>query len=160
MVTEPRFQLTTRDHAVLQALLDDHDGPHGPYSLLLEQKLRACAIAFSDDIGADVVRLGVRVAYTVNGQPAGPHRLVQDDAHDLPHDMVSIRTMRGLALIGLRDGAAITVDLGNGGVEELVVGKVLPESEAGGSTVVSFRPRKATAPVPGPEDDDPGPRAA
>ena len=160
MVTEPRFQLTTRDHAVLQALLDDYEGPHGPYSLLLGQKLRACAIAFSDDIGADVVTLGARVAYTVNGAPAGPHRLVQDDAHDLPHDTVSIRTMRGLALIGLCEGAAVTVDLGNGAIEELAIGRVLPEPEAGGATVVSFRPRNAAAPVSGPEDDDPGPRAA
>lgn len=176
MVTEPRFHLTTRDHAVLQALLDEYRGPHGPWSRLLEQKLRESAIAFSDDIAAGVVTLDSRVAYRVNGLPAGPHRVVQSDASDLPHDMVSIRRMRGLALLGLAEGLALAVDLGNGAIEEIEVGKVLfqPEAHARASsaapasahdaaTVVSFRPRPATRPAfPGPEpdDDDPGPRAA
>jgi regulator of nucleoside diphosphate kinase len=181
MVTEPRFHLTTRDHAVLRALLDDDDGPHGPYRLLLQRKLTASAVALRDDVGPGVATLGARVSYTVNGVPAGPHLLVQENAPDLPrdpdlpHDKLSIRTMRGLALIGLGEGGAIRLDLGNGAVEELAIVRVLPETaerveapaadqaRAGsGATVVSFPSRRtgAPAPVPGPEDDDPGPRAA
>ncbi|MCO5156230.1 MAG: hypothetical protein M9945_05660 [Aquamicrobium sp.] len=175
MATEPRFHLTTRDHAILQALFDAHRGPHGPYLLLLEQKLRGSALAFSDDIPADVVTLDSSIAYTVDGVLAGPHALVEDDA---PDDAVSVLTLRGLALLGLREGSAVTVDLGDGVSEVVRVVKVLSQPEAaarssadaagtstadaGGGAVVRFRPRAArpTFPDPGPDDDDPGPRAA
>lgn len=177
MATEPRFHLTTRDHAILQALFDAHRGPHGPYLLLLEQKLRGSALAFSDDIPADVVTLGSSIAYTVDGVLAGPHALVEGDA---PGDAVSVRTLRGLALLGLSEGGAVTVELGNGVSEALRVVKVLSQPEAaarsradadaadknaadaGGGAVIRFRPRAARPafPDPGPEDDDPGPRAA
>lgn len=178
MATEPRFHLTTRDHAILQGLFDAHRGPHGPYLLLLEQKLRGSALAFSDDIPADVVTLGSRVAYTVDGAPAGPHALVEGDAPDRPADAVSVRTLRGLALLGLSEGSAVVVDLGDGVSEALRVVEVLSQPEAaargkaaatgagkageGGGAVVSFRPRAARPafPDPGPDDDDPGPRAA
>lgn len=175
MATEPRFHLTTRDHAILQALFDAHRGPHGPYLLLLEQKLRGSALAFSDDIPADVVTLGSSIAYTVDGVLAGPHVLVEGDA---PDDAVSVLTTRGLALLGLREGSAVTVELGNGVSEVVHVVKVLSQPEAaargsadaagtnaadaGGGAVVRFRPRAARPafPDPGPDDDDPGPRAA
>ena len=169
MATEPRFHLTTRDHAILQALADGWRGPRGPYLLLLEHKLRASALAFSGDIAADVVTLDSRLSYTVNGAEAGPHMLVQDNAPDLPEDRLSVRTMRGLALLGLSEGDSAAVDLGNGVTEALRVVRVLsqPEAEArsragGDATVVRFRPRAASpaAIETGPDDDDPGPRAA
>lgn len=187
MATEPRFNLTTRDHAILEALLDAYGGPRGPWVQLLEQKLRASAIAFSGDIAADVVTLGSRVAYRVDGKAAGPHKLAESEAAAAVPDEISIHTLRGLALLGLAEGDAVIVGLGEGASEQLVVDKVLsqPEAEArrrvpapgpslaadagDGSTVVSFRPRPAgrqgfpgpgPGPAPGPDDDDPGPRAA
>lgn len=184
MATEPRFHLTTRDHAILQALLDAYAGPHGPYVQLLGQKLRQSAIAFSDDIAADVVTLGSKVAYSVDGKAAGPHVLAEEAG--TAEGAVSIHTLRGLALLGLAEGAAVLVDRGDGASEQLVVGRVLsqPEAEtrrrapaagaAAGATVVSFRPKPArqafadsfpnsgpnSGPDSGPDDDDPGPRAA
>ena len=178
MATEPRFHLTTRDHAILQALFDAQRGPHGPYLLLLEQKLRGSALAFSDDIPADVATLGSRIAYTVDGVPAGPHVLVEGDVPGHAEDGLSMRTLRGLALLGLSEGSAVVVDLGGGARETLRVVEVLSQPEAaargkagapdagaagkGGAAVVSFRPRAARPafPEPAPDDDDPGPRAA
>jgi len=179
MATEPLFHLTTRDHAILQALFDAHRGPHDPYLLLLEQKLRASALAFSDDIAADVVTLGSRVAYAVDGAPAGPHTLFEAEA---PEEGLSVLTLRGLALLGLSEGAALSVDLGGGASETLRVDKVLSQPEAAardraasseaagggaGAAVIGFRPRAARPafpdpafPDPAPDDDDPGPRAA
>lgn len=168
MVTEPPFHLTTRDHAILQALFDAWRGPHGPYSLLLGQKLRGSALAFSGDIGRDVVTLGSRIAYTVDGRPAGPHVLAEEP--DPAEGAVSISTLRGLGLLGLTEGSTAVIELGDGAREELHVVKVLsqPEAEArlnasstDGATVVSFRPRARPAfSGDGPEDDDPGPFAA
>lgn len=190
MATEPRSHLTTRDHVALQALLDAYDGPHGPYAQLLEQKLRESAVSFSDDIAATIVTLGSSLIYTVDGRISGPHVLVDGDvdgdvgadaeASRQGHRMLSIRTLRGLALLGLAEGDAVAVDLGEGASEELVVRQVLsqPEAEArhrtpapsriaaadpgSASTVVSFRPKppRQTFADPGPDDDDPGPRAA
>jgi len=177
MVTEPRFRLTTKDHAILQAMLDQHRGPHGPFVQLLDHKVRASAIAFRDDIPPGVVTLDSRVTYRVDGVLAGPHVLVRSDGPDLPDHALSIHTIRGLALLGLSERGEVVVDLGDGVTEALRVEAVLwqPEAEArkrqgvrgaaaaaDAGTVVSFRPRTAPAMPgrPGPEDDDPGPRAA
>lgn len=168
MATEPRFHLTTRDHAILQASLDAWRGPHGPYAQLLGQKLRESAIAFSNDIAAGVVTLGSDVAYTVDGKAAGPHVLTEDA--DPAEGAVSVSTLRGLMLLGMSEGSTAVVDLEDGAREELRVVKVLsqPEAEArrraasaAGATVVSFRPKARPAfSGDGPQDDDPGPRAA
>ena len=179
MATEPLFQLKTRDHAILQAMLERHGGARGPFARLLERKVRTSAICFRDDIPADVVTLDTRLSYRVNGRPAGPHVIVQGEVDDLPDHAVSIRTIRGLALLGLSERACITVDLGRDVAEELCVEHILsqPEAEArlratahqlargeeAGRTpnIVSFprRPAPAAAFSP-PDDDDPGPQAA
>lgn len=181
MVTEPHFQLTTKDHAILQTLLERYRGPRGPYLILLERKVRDSAIYFRDDIPPGVVTLNTRFTYFVNGAAAGPHLVVQSDGKDLPPFALSIGTLRGLALLGLAERGSIVVDLGTGVSETLVVDDVLsqPEAEArmnetvkavvqgdsAGRTenILSFRPREtriASGNLSGPDDDDPGPRAA
>lgn len=178
MVTEPRFLLTTKDHAILQAMYDQHHGPHGPYEQLLGRKLRASAIAFSDDLPPGVVTLGSRFSYRVNGTLVGPQVLIQGEAANLPDFAISVHSLRGLALLGLAERSALVLDLGNGNTEELRVEDVLSQPDSGvgrrdvvgtakdpgggDANVVSFR-RKAAHSAPsgsGPDDDDPGPRAA
>lgn len=179
MVTEPHFQLTTKDHSILQTMLERRRGPHDAYARLLERKVRSSSIFFRDDIPAGVVTLNTKVTYRINGKLAGPHLIVQGEEGELPGDALSIHTIRGLALLGMAERNALIVDLGANGTEELRVEDVLsqPEAEArirettrglaqgdsAGRThnVISLQ-RKA-APVPfmtGPDDDDPGPRAA
>lgn len=179
MVTEPHFQLTTKDHAILQTMLERHRGPCGPFVQLLEQKVRASTIYFRDDIPPGVVTLNSRLTYWVNGVLTGPHLIVQSVGEDLPDYAVSIHTIRGLALLGLAERASITVALGQDEVEELRVEDVLsqPEAEARvreiarwpsqgesgpGANVVSFLRKQAPMAHshPAPEDDDPGPQAA
>lgn len=179
MATEPNFQLTTKDHAILQAMLERHDSTRGPFARLLERKLRSSAICFRDDIPADVVTLNTRFSYRVDGQPTGPHLLVQGEVDDLPDYAVSIHTIRGLALLGLAERASITVELGRDIAEELCVEHVLsqPEAEARpratahrlargngagqAPNVVSFPMKPAPAAAfPLTDDDDPGPQAA
>lgn len=181
MVTEPQFQLTTKDHAILQTMLERHRGPRGPYLLLLERKVRDSAIFFRDDIPPGIVTLNTRLTYLVDGAQAGPHLIVQSQVRDLPPFALSIHTLRGLALLGLAERASIAVDVGSGVHETLMVEDVLsqPEAEArtnegagervqgdsGGRTrnIVSFTPRAVRAGssvISNPDDDDPGPRAA
>ncbi len=178
MVTEPHFQLTTKDHAILQAMLERHKGPHDGFARLLERKLRASSIFFRDDIPVGVVTLNTRLTYRVNGQLAGPHLIVQSEGDDLPDYALSIHTMRGLALLGMAQRSTFAIEMGEGMVEELRVEDVLsqPEAEARirettrglaqgnnanrAHNVIRLQ-RKASASVMwGPDDDDPGPFAA
>jgi regulator of nucleoside diphosphate kinase len=180
MATEPHFQLTTKDHAVLQAILERHRGPRGPFVQLLERKVRDSSIYFRDDIPPGVVTLDTRLTYYVNGIRTGPHLIVQSAGADLAPFALSIHTLRGLALLGMAERNAMTLDLGKGVFEELRIDDVLfqPEADArvrmtskgivqGDSAgrvenIVSFR-RPAHAQfgtVHAPDDDDPGPRAA
>lgn len=181
MVTEPQFQLTTKDHAILQTMLERHRGPRGPYTLLLERKVRDGAIFFRDDIPPGVVTLGTNVSYFVDGVPAGPRVIVQGEADGLPPFVLSIQTLHGLALLGLAEGSSIAIEPGDGAREILTVKDVLSQPEAraraeeeargvvqgdsAGRTenIVSFAPRRARAGFaisPNHDDDDPGPRAA
>ena len=174
MVTEPQYQLTTRDHAILQAMFDQHRGPHDPFMQLLDRKLRSSASSFSDDMPPDVVTLGSRVAYRIDGAPAGPHVLAEEDKGENAADALSIRTVHGLALLGLAEGAAVSIDLGDGITQTLQVETVLSQPEAQArmrqnergrvgeetGSVVHFRPRMTASRHPGHDDDDPGPRAA
>lgn len=172
MVTEPHFQLTTRDHAILQAMLERHGGPHDAFVSLLERKVRESTLYFRDDIPPNVVTLTTRLVYLLDRTQCGPQTIVQEAAAEKP-GMLSLRTVRGLALLGLAEGAVFRVETGEGSAELLQVHEILsqPEAQARAAArrehnVVSFRPRRAT-PVAGPgpgvdfdPDDDPGPSAA
>lgn len=180
MVTEPHFQLTTKDHAILQAMLERYRGPRGPFRHLLERKIRDSAIYFRDDIPPGVVTVSTRLTYLVDGIRTGPHLIVQSGTGDLPPFALSIHTLRGLALLGLAERGSITVELGAGLRETLTVEDVLsqPEAEArmneaskrfvqGDSAgrmgnIVSLESRRVAFSADfGPDDDDdPGPRAA
>lgn len=183
MVMEPHYQLTTKDHGILQAMLERYKGPHSHFAQLLERKIRASAIYFSDDIPPGVVTLNTRLTYRVNGVLAGPHIIVDRKDDTLPDDALSLYTIRGLALLGLAERTKVSVPLGQNVVEELRIEDVLSQPEAefrnrqsargmvqgdsAGRTgnVISFPrgPAPALMAFSGsssPDDDDPGPRAA
>lgn len=181
MSTEPHCQLTTKDHAILEAILERYQGDYGPYLKLLEQKVRSSAIYLRDDIPPKVITLNSRVIYFVDGLMTGPHLVVQSQPGGLPSYALSIHTLRGLALLGLAERGTITVDLGSSVRETLRVDTVVSQPEADVrvhdtskrlaqgdlsgkvKNVVDFRPRMISANAsPGyiPDDDDPGPSAA
>lgn len=178
MVTEPHFQLTTKDHAVLQEILERYRKPHGPYLALLERKVRDSVIYFGDDIPPGVITLDSQATYFVNGVRNGPHLIFRGDEGDERPAGVSILTLRGLALLGLAEGGSIVIDHDAATSETLVVEDVIsqPEAEArmnetakgliqgdsAGRTgnIVSFRRPVQPAFTTNSDDDDPGPHAA
>lgn len=180
MVMEPQFQLTTKDHAILQNLLERYRGPRNPYLNLLERKVRDSAIYFRDDIPPGVVTLNTRFTCFVDGVRSGPHIVVPGEIPGLPPFALSIHTLRGLALLGMAERSAVTIDVGAGHHETLAVEDVLFQPEAGTRVsetarglvqgdsagrvrnIVSFRrsPAPAFLAHDDPDDDDPGPRAA
>ncbi|MGI6852516.1 hypothetical protein [Mesorhizobium sp. 1B3] len=181
MSTRPHCQLTTKDHAILEVILERYQGDYGPYLKLLDQKVHGSTVHFRDDIPPKVVTLNSRLTYFVDGLLTGPHLVVQGQPGSLPSYALSIHTLRGLALLGLAEGSAITVELGSSVHETLRVDAVLSQPEAETRVVniskplaqgdasekeeniVSFRPRiigPSSGPVFIPDDDDPGPSAA
>lgn len=169
MVTEPHFQLTTRDHAILQTMLERHRGPYDAFASLLERKVRESIICFSDDIPANVVTLNTRLTYLLDNIQHGPHTIVQD-AVDEDSGALPLHSLSGLALLGLAEGAAFSLQTADGTPKLIQVLKIesQPEAQARAASqlahnVVSFRPRRAAPlfpPVGIDPDDDPGPGAA
>lgn len=165
MVTEPHFQLTTGDHTTLQAILERHNGPYDAFMSLLERKVRESTIYFRDDIPANVVTIGTRLIYVVDQTTRGPREVVAGRAEERA-GVLSIRTLHGLALLGLSEGAALRVPTAAGGVELVQVREIVSQPEARArvsasvKNVVAFRPRGRAAQAGVDPDDDPGPSAA
>lgn len=183
MSDTPHCQLTSKDFAILETMRERMDAGDAPFAALLRRKLDTARVVFRDEIPSGVVTLNSRVAYRVDGQPAGTHLVVQGGGGDAPDGVLSILTLRGLGLLGLAEGQSIVVEHPGKGRETLFVEQVMfqPEADlrrrecmpamgpvtsgAGGSTaqVVSLHAfRRAQPPVfaDGPDDDDPGPQAA
>ena len=172
MIIEAESQLTTKDHAILQTMLERYRGPHGPYLTLLEKKVRDSTIYFRDDIPPGVVTVNTRLTYRVGDVSVGPQLIVQSETNDLPPFALSIHTITGLALLGLAERRPVTIALGADDEETLQVEAILSQPEAEArlrertadsprqpQNVVSF-PARRPQPVFEPDDDDPGPRAA
>jgi hypothetical protein len=116
-----------------------------------------------------VVTLNTRLTYLLDNIQHGPHTIVQDAA-DEDSGVLPLQSLSGLALLGLAEGAAFSLQTADGATALIQVLKIesQPEAEARAASklahnVVSFRPRRA-APVFPPAgidpDDDPGPGAA
>ncbi|RUM98389.1 nucleoside-diphosphate kinase [Pseudaminobacter arsenicus] len=182
MSDKPHCLLTSKDFAILETMRERMDTGDAALAALLRRKLESARVVFRDEIPAGVVTLNSRVAYSIDGQPAGTHLLVQGGSEDLPEGVISISTARGLGLLGLSEGQSIAVEHPGKGGETLLVEQVTFQPEAdlhrrecmptmgsvvsgAGATaqVVSlhaFRRAQPQAAFDGPEDDDPGPQAA
>jgi len=129
MPTELSCRITTKDLAILETMLDRYRGSCPHYAYQLRLKVRASDIYLRDDIPPDVVTLNSRVAYSVDGAPAGPHLIVQSQSPELPGFALSIHSLRGLALLGMSEGQETWVT-SRGRVEHLTIDEVRAQPEA------------------------------
>ena len=173
MSREAFCQLTAGDLNILMSMLDE-TGHTESFTILLREKLNYASVFFREDIPENIVTLDTQVAYTVNGVCCGPHVVVRSTASRPADSAISVRTMRGLALLGLAVGERTEILGEDGWPEILAVERIVlkPESEARlqqtsnepvqlidhAPQVVNFRPRPRKAAIP--HDDDPGPTAA
>lgn len=182
MSDKPHCQLTSKDFAILETMRERMDAGDHALAAVLRCKLASAKVVFRDEIPAGVVTLNSRVAYSIDGQPAGTHLLVQGGSEDLPDGVISISTARGLGLLGLSEGQSMVVEHPAKGHETLLVEQVTfqPEADlrkrkcmptmgpvvsgaASTAQVVSLHAFRRTQPqafFDGPDDDDPGPQAA
>ncbi len=173
--------LTTKDFTILEVL---HDRPGSLPTLLLpllRHKLQNALVVLRDDLPTDVASINSRVSYRIDGGNIDS-RVISTGQINGPEGMfLPITTLRGLALIGLREGQAMSVDNVDGVSEKIVLLKVEYQPEAtrrerdtlGRSTADAYRKpllrlivdgldqhrrHDVLNPTKGP--DDPGPSAA
>lgn len=181
-MSKPRCQLTTKDFSILQELLEKDTRHDDAFLRLLRQKLSSATVVFQEDIDPQVATINSRVEFTVDGV-ADRRTLVYGGVNVFSERTLPVTTLRGLALLGLPSGESVTVERSDGREEfirldwvssqpEAVIRKrmqfaMMPgATEEAPSSVVAFSPRskpsaaRMAATPPGPDDDDPGPRAA
>jgi hypothetical protein len=155
MASDQNVHLTQNDFETLKTILArwlERPGP-GTYAELLTQKLENATILAQSAMPQRTVRIGSRLTYFANSMRCGPLVLSRDNDAQL-----SIHELRGLALLGLREGESTTLATGDTLRVDTVFG-----DEAQGATVISLFSRKRIEPqayAPAGDDDDPGPTAA
>lgn len=178
-----KCQLTTKDFAILQTMLDRLAWSGGPLVALLRRKLASAQVVFSNDIDPDVVTLNSRVVFCVDGGAAHTRVVAQGPVSGMVGLTLPITVPRGLALLGLRKGEEIVVDCGRASAETIRVDEILYQPEAGRPGITTPEPQENaserrfpvlvfSADVPRPlggrkrirhttgSGDDPGPSAA
>lgn len=171
MSTDYLPKITPRDLGILETMADRGIGGSEMLTGAIRRKLQLAQIVFADDLPANVVTLGTRVAFRIDEQPAQEGTLVTVEQYVPGQDHVSIASLRGVAMLGLAEGNCLEVELEEG-TETLAIIQVLSQPEAErknrgggqGLRLVSSREGSAeTAPLRRPiypSDDDPGPSAA
>jgi regulator of nucleoside diphosphate kinase len=172
--------LSTKDHTILEVMLERCLGRDDPMRAILEEKLAHAVVMFRDDLPPTIVTLNSRVRYRVNDQPAETRIVSNDEMRGLVGSVLSITNPRGLALLGLAEGQTFRIN-GNDS-EEMTVLEVSyqPEAAAREAKLTKNAPPRGPflrvvhrcddLPEPerparttwsaAPEFDDPGPSAA
>ena len=159
MPRNPHCCLSMKDFAVLEAMLE-HDCTDLAFCRLLRKKLSNMTVFFHDDVDAAVAAIGSRVDFVIDGRVFDSRVLVADENPQPSRLTLPVTTMRGLALLGVRAGEAITIESAAGESERLQINSVhnSPTVEKDAAIVAFTRRRKLSTPTD--PEDDPGPRAA
>jgi regulator of nucleoside diphosphate kinase len=159
--------LTAKDFTYLQSLLNSKDFGQ-PYLNLMREKLGGATLLLDHTIDHRIATIESRVEFSVDGEFMEQRVLTRDEKSSTHGLALPITTLRGLALLGLRERDVFRLRKPNGAAESLRLIKVAYQPEAARrtspATVVPFQPRwmKSLAESDGKPDplDDPGPGAA
>lgn len=125
-----KCQLTTKDFAIVRTMLDRLAWSGGPLVALLRRKLATAQVVFSNEADADVVTLNSRVVFSVDGGASYTRIVTQGTVEGMVGQTIPLTVPRGLALLGLRKGQSISVDVGRGDDETIEVQDILYQPEA------------------------------
>ncbi|RYE76320.1 MAG: hypothetical protein EOP19_24650, partial [Hyphomicrobiales bacterium] len=123
----PTTILKSADHERLQTLMSTLIGSRSPTAALLRRKLGSASIVNPDEAAADLIASGRRVRFVIDGQHAEERTLTWQQSKRGDADSLSLRTPRGLALLGLWPGQSIAYETESRRQEVLEVAAVLPE---------------------------------
>ncbi|WP_323016000.1 hypothetical protein [Devosia sp.] len=98
-----QFVMTDRDYAILRGLVMARPAGERGYYDLLRHKLVHTDIVGQDEIEPNVVTMNSQVRYRIGAGRWLEHRLVLGAAREVIGETVSLRSLHGLALLGMRD---------------------------------------------------------
>jgi len=122
-----QFFMTDRDYAILRGIAMARPTGERGYFDLLRHKLVYADIVAPDAIDPDIVTLDSHVRYRLGDGRWLEHRLVIGAPREIIGQTVSLRSMHGLALLGMRDEQVFAFD---GAAEAVTVHSVLYQPEA------------------------------
>ena len=159
MPRNPHCYLSIKDFTVLESMLDQHCTDQA-FGRLLREKISNTTIFFQDEGHAPVAGIGTRVDFMIDGRIFETRVLVADDDPQPSRLTLPITTLRGLALLGLGVGEAITIEWSDGESETLQVNNIYKSVKVRkDAAIVPFR-RLSKLSTPIDPEDDAGPRAA
>ncbi len=140
MNTHNEIFLTPKDYAILEHMLEDFVGKNERLVSAIRRKLNTATVVFAQDLPADVVTIGSRVSFQISGNPVDERVLVSALRYKANGLNLSLGSLEGVELLGLREGARVEVDL-EGQIESLNVLKLVFQPEAsGGARIVAGAP--------------------
>ncbi|MCB1468477.1 MAG: nucleoside-diphosphate kinase [Rhizobiaceae bacterium] len=171
--------LTTKDHTILEVMLDRCANPASEMASLLRKKIRSAQIVFRDDVPPNVVTLSSRVTFSINGKPSDTRVIAHERMHHPVGLFLPLTTPRAVAMLGMLEGQAFRFPVEGGLSETIVVERILYQPEAARRErdampeVSRARPRPVLTVIEGARNrspeavgvrpngfDDPGPSAA
>ena len=123
------FVLTERDYAILRGIAVHRPQGQRGYIALLQRKLIAAEVVEDEEIDAQIVTLDSLVRYRVGEGTPLEHRLVIGPAKEVLGKTVSLRSLPGLALIGLHASQSIELPQADGDSVTITAEAVLYQPE-------------------------------
>ncbi|MBB3660243.1 regulator of nucleoside diphosphate kinase [Rhizobium sp. BK650] len=167
--------LTTKDYTLLETIHDDPLVRDTALLSLVRRKKASAIVLFREDLPEDVASVNSRVTFSVDGRR--DTRVLTTDRMTTPVGMLlPVDTLRGLALLGLREGQTIVIENVDGHLEAISLDAVnyQPERVMRRSRGFPVRMGSGDKPIlrlvqgvgpacsgrPPEEPEDPGPSAA
>lgn len=138
MPAQSPFVMTDRDHAILRGLALARPSGERGYFDLLRYKLMQVEVVAPEHIEPTIVTMNSQIRYRVGDGRWLEHRLVLGAAREVIGQTVSLRSLHGLALLGMRDEQVLVYDGVSGAV---AIDAVLYQPEADAEIVAYGRAR-------------------
>ena len=108
--------LTAKDFSILEQMLHSGTGSEQTNGLV-RRKLDDARIVFGSDIDPEIVTLDSRVRYRINGNAPEERTLIVDSNQEVRGMTIQLGTLRGVAMLGMAAGEAVTVPRRDGTVK-------------------------------------------
>ena len=124
----PQLVLTQRDHAILCGIAAQRLQSQPAYLALLAERLQAELVADHSLLPTGTAHLGSRIRYRIAGGGLLEQRLVIGGDREALGETCSVRTLRGITLLGMRAGQQALLAHPRAEPEEIMVEEVLKSS--------------------------------
>lgn len=133
--------LTERDFAILEAMLKRRRALGDPLAEVIERKLAEAKVVPASEIEGGIATLNSRVAFRVDSLAVEERTLVNHEGEGAVGLGLPIHTRRGLAILGMAEGATVVVERRDGGTETIVLEKFFISLKRPAATGVPPRAR-------------------